>query len=121
MSALVWLALVRVGSDWGGATLLLSFVFVFALPPLLGALCALPGLRGRDVAIAGIAAAFAGPLMTMVTGWDDMSYDNDTAVVAFGTIVWLAVGGGLGSLTSWATGAAIDGLRTPTAPPSPSH
>ncbi|MCC6387734.1 MAG: hypothetical protein IT302_10150 [Dehalococcoidia bacterium] len=120
-SALAWLALLQGGASRGGATLLRAFVSLFVLPPLLGVLAALPGLRGRDVAVAGVAAAFAGPLITMVTNWDNMSYDNNTAVVALGTVVWLAVGGGIGSLTSWATGAAIDGLRTPTGPPSPSR
>lgn len=120
-SAVAWLGLLKVGGDLGGATLVVAFTFVFALPPLLGTLCALPGLRGRDVAAAGIAAAFAGPLITVVTGWNEMSYDNNTAVVALGTGVWLAVCIGLGSLMAWATGAGIDGVRRPTGPPSPSR
>jgi len=120
-SAAAWLGLLKVGGDLGGATLVAAFTFVFALPPLLGTLCALPALRGRDVAAAGIAAAVAGPLVTVVAGWNDMSYDNKTAVVALGTVMWLAVCGGLGSLTAWATGAAIDGVRRPTVPPSPSR
>jgi len=120
-SVAAWLVISSWPDAFGAGIAPLMFLFLAFGGPLLGTVWSLPALDGHVITRAGCAAAIAGPLMSVVLRLNDMSYDNNAAVVTVGAGVWLLLAGGLGSLKSWGVGAMVNGWREPTVPRAPSH
>jgi len=116
-----WLVISSWAEAFGAGIAPLMFLFLAFGGPLLGTVWSLPALDGHVITRAGCAAAIAGPLMSVVLRLNDMSYDNNAAVVTVGAGFWLLLAGGLGSLVSWGVGAMVNGWREPTVPRAPSH